>query len=193
YLPGDQVRGAILNDIFEELEGRLMVTFADEGIAADKVTLERSCDIRYRGQGYEVNVALASGDGVLSDSEARAVLDRFHVEHRKQFGHSDEDEPVELLNYRMVGMGEVTKAELRRLNDNGTAKKAAPKGERRAFFGDAGGWRDCPVIERGDLGPGGIVEGPALIEESGAVIVLYPGHHAKVDAIGNIGVNVPAR
>jgi len=173
------------------MEGRLRKTFADEGIAAEKVTIERSCDIRYRGQGYEVNVPLDAGDGAISDAEATALLERFHAEHRQQFGHSDKDEPVELLNTRIVGLGEVTKAELRPLNGGGTTKEAAPKGERRAFFGDAGGWRTCCVFERGDLRSGNTVAGPALIEESGTVIVLYPGHRATIDVIGNLRVEVP--
>lgn len=191
YVPGDLVKGELLSAIFEELEGRLRKTFADEGIVAEKVTIERSCDIRYRGQGYEVNVPLDAGDGAISDAEATALLERFHAEHRQQFGHSDKDEPVELLNTRIVGLGEVTKAELRPLNGGGTTKEAAPKGERRAFFGDAGGWRTCCVFERGDLRSGNTVAGPALIEESGTVIVLYPGHRATIDVIGNLRVEVP--
>ena len=192
FAPGNQVKGQLLTDIFIELESRLMETFSDEGIAADKVTLERSCDIRYRGQGYEVNVALGLGDGATGDTDATNLLDRFHIEHRKQFGHSDKDEPVELMNYRVVGVGEVTKAELRPLNGGGTANETAPKGERRAYFGDAGGWQVCPVFERGDLGSDAAVEGPALIEESGTVIVLYPGYRATMDAIGNLRIEVPA-
>ena len=193
FVPGDQVKGDLLTTIFEGLEDRLMETFADERIAADKVSLERSCDIRYRGQGYEVNVPLDAGNGAIGDAEATALLERFHAEHRKQFGHSDEGEPVELLNYRVVGLGEVTKAELRPLNGGGTTKELTPKAERRAYFGDAGGWQASPVFDRVDLEPGSTVVGPALIEETGTVIVLYPEHRATMDAIGNLCVEVPAR
>ena len=65
-----------------------------------------------------------------------------------------------------------------------------PKAERAAYFGEETGWARCPVFERERLAPGAEVAGPALVEEPGASIVLYPGHRARADAYGNLHVTV---
>jgi N-methylhydantoinase A len=49
------------------------------------------------------------------------------------------------------------------------------------------------VFERHALAAGARVAGPALVEEPGATIVLYPGHRATVDGVGNLHVAVPPR
>ena len=183
--PADRLSGDVIAQVYGALEDRLRETFVTEGIPGQRMVLERSCDMRYHGQGYEVNVAVGPAE------DAAAMAARFHDEHRRQYGHADEREAVECVNFRVVGVGEVKKAELKPL---GEAKPtAAPKGHRGVYFGDDAGRRRCPVFDRRDLGAGVTVDGPALVEESGTVIVVYPGHRAEVDAVGNLHVSVPAR
>ena len=88
------------------------------------------------------------------------------------------------MNFRVTGIGVV--AEVRLAAGPGGSGSPVPKSERAAYFGRETGWRRCPVYARSGLAVGVELRGPALVEEPGATIVLYPGHHARVDGLGNL-------
>jgi N-methylhydantoinase A len=186
-LPAVSADGAAIEGLYRDLEAGLAEALRAEGILPDRMLLERAADMRYQGQAYEVPVPVPAsrGDGVDVD----ALVARFHAAHRQSYGHADEREPVEVVNLRVTGVGVVPKAELVPWSA-GPGTAPAPKGERRVYFGRTG-WRPCAVFERHGLGVGAEVAGPALIEEPGATIVLYPGHRGTVDRVGNLHVALP--
>ena len=53
-------------------------------------------------------------------------------------------------------------------------------------FDPGDGYVDTPVRWRGDLDPGTVVEGPAVIEEYGSTVPVHPGFAATVDDYGNL-------
>jgi N-methylhydantoinase A len=59
---------------------------------------------------------------------------------------------------------------------------------RPAYFPEAGGFVDTPVIDRATLRAGDRVTGPALIEERESTLVLPPRTEAVVDASLNLVV-----
>jgi N-methylhydantoinase A len=180
--------GAAIEILFGELEARLLATLRDEGIPPARMLLERACDMRYHGQAYEVSVPVPPArPGSIVD--IGALVAGFHAAHRRSYGQADEREPVEFVNFRVTGIGIVRKAELAPLTGGASGDVSVPKGERHAYFG-AAGWLPCPVFERHGLGAGAVVAGPALVEEPGATVVVYPGHRGTVDAIGNLLVVV---
>jgi N-methylhydantoinase A len=69
-----------------------------------------------------------------------------------------------------------------------SASTSAPSGSRPACFDPSHGFVDTAIYQRGDLGPGHAVEGPAVIEEYGATVPLAPGFRAEVDRFGNLTV-----
>jgi N-methylhydantoinase A len=167
---------------YRDLEEELAAALAGDGIAPDRLRLERSCDMRYHGQAYEVNVPAPGG------VDLAGLVARFHAEHRRSYGQADEREPVELVNFRVTGVGVVEKARLAPRPGVHGGQPPVPKGERAAYFGRETGWRRCPVFERDGLAVGVELAGPVLVEEPGATIVLYPGHRARVDALGNLHI-----
>src|SRR5882724_8030085 len=84
-LPGDPNLSLELQ--FRELETKGK---ADLFAPDEEINVERSADIRYLGQGYEINVAFR--DTVLSD---------FHVAHDKRYGYSNANSAVEIVNIRV--------------------------------------------------------------------------------------------
>ena len=63
-----------------------------------------------------------------------------------------------------------------------------PVATRPACFDPASGFVDTAIYRRDDLGPGDLVEGPAVVEEYGATVPLHPGFRAEVDRFGNLVV-----
>src|SRR5207302_1653900 len=69
-------------------------------------------------------------------------------------------------------------------------------GSRRVYFGPDLGWRETPIIDRGDLpvggpdmAPHGII-GPCIVEEYDATCVVPPGARATLDGHGNIVIEL---
>ena len=179
--------GRELEPVFRELEERLAADMEADGISSADILVERWCDMRYRGQAYEVGVRVTADAAGAADVPALAR--RFHDEHRRLFGTAAEDEPVELVTFRVLGTGRVRKAGLPRLPEGGRA--AAQKGERAVRLRPGRPAAPCPVFERAMLPAGTRLHGPAIIEEPGATVVLFDGHGAEVDGHGNILIAVP--
>ena len=154
---------------------------------ADAIRFERSCDMRYRGQAYEINVPVpeVSAHGLVA-----AMTGAFHALHRTLYGQAAEGDPVEFVNCRVTGIGAIRKPELR--PRDGGARRAAPSGVRPACFPGVGRI-GTPVFARADLAPGAGLSGPALVEEPGATVVLFPGHRLHVDQVGNMTVRAGPR
>ncbi|MFG3436384.1 hydantoinase/oxoprolinase family protein [Nonomuraea sp. NPDC047897] len=167
--------------IFGELEGQAAEALDREGFA--EPVFARSADLRYYGQAYEVRVPAPAG--ALDEDWRAEVLSRFHDAHEKLYGYAYRDDPrqaVEWVNLRVSGIGPISRPAVRR--DPYPRIEAEPA-SRRVVFEEAG---ETPVHQRAALGPGTVVDGPAVIEEYGSTIPVHPGFTATVDEYGNVEV-----
>jgi N-methylhydantoinase A len=153
--------------------------------------LERRADLRYRGQSFELTVTIDD----LDDLGAR-----FHVEHERRYGYRMQDEPVELVNLRLVATVPVAKPELR--GAAAAPKDAAGAGGRVAAGatggpGGSGGrravnlegdWLQVEIVAGGDLVPGAELAGPAVVEHPESTVVIRPGWRASVDDVGSLAL-----
>ena len=183
----DTATAAAFEGIFKTLQRKLHRELSGEGMGADAIRFERSCDMRYRGQAYEINVPVPE---VAADKLVAAMTDAFHVRHRSLYAQAAEGDPVEFVNYRVTGIGVIRKPELKPREDG--ARRVLPRGARWACFPHTG-WIETPVFERVGLAPGTELSGPALVDEPRATVVLFPGHGLKVDRLGNMTVRVGPR
>jgi N-methylhydantoinase A len=175
-LAGDAIEN--VSEIFGELETQGMAEFAAQGLNGE---VERSADLRYRGQGYELNVRF---DPQAPERSMKA----FHELHRQRYGFADEARPVETVNVRvrMVATSEPYEPE-RRVVVAGDGS-AALTAERSVWF--EGGWRATRFYKREILRPGDAVAGPAMITEYTAATLVLPGATASVDGLGNLVIDI---
>ncbi len=72
-------------------------------------------DMRYAGQGYEITMPCTA-----EQTMALATLrKKFDAEHKNQFGHMAPDEPVEVVSYRVRGVGLVPPVSMPRFSPRG--------------------------------------------------------------------------
>jgi N-methylhydantoinase A len=175
-LPGDAVEDC--EKIFVELERSGTTEFAEEGL---KGVGQRSMDVRYRGQGYELNVPY---DAYLPTRG----LDTFHRAHQQRYGFCDVKRPLEIVNLRlrMIAAGERSMPAQRALVDGDG--HAACYAERDVFFD--GEFVRSRFYTRGSLVPGDAVDGPAMITEYTSATALPPGCRAEVDDLENLVIDV---
>ena len=161
-------------NIFSELEQRGVAEFIAEGL---KGTPQRTVDVRYRRQGYELNVPYDT------DSPGGAI-EAFHRLHRQRYGFCDAQRPVEIVNLRlrMIAAGEpYSPAYQEPVAGNGSAACYA---ERPVFFD--GSFVPSRLYRREGLTSGDAIDGPAMITEYTSATVLPPGWRARVDGFGNL-------
>jgi N-methylhydantoinase A len=168
-----------LREVFAELEAAARRDLEHEGFAPDRQRLLRSLDLRYRGQAFELNVALAPGPPALDAVEAA-----FHRQHRDVYGHSNTEETIELVNARLTAYGLVPKPAPERHAAPRATLESALVERRPAWF--QGRAHDCPVWDRERLPERAALQGPAIVEEFGATTVVPPGWRGVVDEHGNL-------
>jgi N-methylhydantoinase A len=167
--------------VFTELESHALRDLRDEGFAASEIAIERALDLRYAGQGYEITVPCndpLGGDGIA------ALRARFDDMHKQMFGHTAPGEPVEIVSYRLRGVGRVPPVDLPKHRSMGMALKNALRETRKARFNGVN--LDCPVYQRERLDVGVSFAGPAIVDQLDATTVIPPGLTARVDAFKNI-------
>jgi N-methylhydantoinase A len=131
--------------------------------------LERSADLRYMGQSYELNVPWRPRDFARP----------FHEEHEKVYGYSDRGRAVEIVTVRVKAAIEVVKPAIRR--EAGGA--GAGEQSRRVRVG--GKWLRVPVFHRADLSAQRR-KGPALVVDYGSTTLIPPGWQFILDRAGNL-------
>ncbi|HET7343578.1 MAG TPA: hydantoinase/oxoprolinase family protein [Methylomirabilota bacterium] len=150
------------------------------------VTLTRSVDARYVGQGYELTVPVPSE---RLDAAALATLRRtFDEIYAARYGYAQPSEPVEVVTWKLSAIGGAPRVTLAKASTTPVA--GGLKGRRRAYFPETGGWVDCPVYDRYNLAAGLSLAGPAIVEERESTSVLPPGTVATVDEYANLVVEV---
>ena len=161
-----------LNDVdAEEFEARYGEMEAAAARDLEGPEHHRRADLRYGGQSFELTV----------DADAPEELkERFHAAHEGRYGYRMEDEPVELVNLRLVATVPVEKPAL----DEGPSSGQAEAGRREANFD--GEWLEVPVLDREAMGRGSEVDGPAIVEFREATCVVRPGWRGAVDGVGNL-------
>jgi N-methylhydantoinase A len=175
-LPGDAI--GTLADTFAGLEQRGVAEFPAEGMQGKA---ERSLDLRYRRQGYELNVPYEE----RSPADAMAS---FHQQHLQKYGFCHPNKPVEIVNLRlrMTAAGESYVPPYHEpVPGDG---RAALYGERNVWAGDR--FLPTPHYRRASLAPGDVIHGPAMITEYTAATAVLPGCTASVDGFGNLVIAI---
>ena len=183
----DRVDPAELEHGFADLEQQAHAWLTDQGIDGGRQNTVRALDMRYRGQGHEVTVPVA-GQRFGADALQDAVRD-FHRLHERMFTHAAYDEPTEIVNLRVLGVGEIAKPRLPELDNAHTASAGAPAAEhasRELLFEGAAEFRRCAVFRRRDLRRGMRLPGPAVVEQDDTTTIVYPGQEAAVDRFANL-------
>ena len=92
-----------------------------------------------------------------------------------------DEEPVELVNLRLIATVSVEKPEL----SERTAESGEEESGRREANFD-GEWKEVPVLDREKIGEGSEVEGPAIVEFRESTCVVRPGWRGAVDGVGTL-------
>src|SRR5262249_35698900 len=148
------------------------------------VTVIRSADLRYVGQGYELTVALPDGDAV-----GAALREAFNAAYARRYGYADPRADVELVTVAVTVVGAGPEARLPAHRPGTREAAEARKPDRPVYFPERGAHVPCPIYDRARLPVGARLAGPAIVEEPESTTVLPPGTVAEVDRWANLLVS----
>jgi N-methylhydantoinase A len=163
-----------LDAIFAELQ-RAIATELKKEDWQGRAVYEAACDLRYRGQGYELNLPYEPD-----------MLQRFHAEHQRRYGYSSPERDVEIVTVRMRGRVASPEKLSRMKIQGGEGRLQQTKAN--VYFG--GKRYKTQVIPREQMRLRGKYRGPAIITEYSATTVIPPGLSYQQDASGNLLIEV---
>src|SRR5437667_683591 len=203
----DRAGWAAVNQLFAEMEAEGRALLARAGVAASDVRVARIAEMRYLGQGHEVEAAVPLGN--LSAERLPTITASFEAAYRALYHRLPQGVPIEALNWRVTVAGPDPKIALtsrtepprvsvrpplvragltapatttRRGSARPNSANYAIKGRRRAYFAESGDFVETAVYDRYALTTGMTLTGPAIVEERESTAVIGPGGRARVDA-----------
>lgn len=185
YAPVESADFREIERLFGNLEKRARDLMRRDGIADAEIAVNRTAQMRYVGQSWEVTTPLAPD--VISAADARDRITRqFHREHELEHGVFSEAFSPEFISIGITAIGQLPKPRLAPVP--GGSDGVPTKGSRDVYFD--GVWTTTAVLDGQALAAGQKVGGPAIIEYDHSCSVLPPGAVSEVDAHGNLIVAV---
>ncbi|MGC2326404.1 MAG: hydantoinase/oxoprolinase family protein [Candidatus Sulfotelmatobacter sp.] len=190
-----EIPHAGLRQEFSRLEKQAAKVFEQEGWPG-KARHEKSVDVRYRGQGYELSIPLSKN-----------LLQEFEREHQRRYGYVHPNREVELVTLRLravvktpppraittyLGKMDVSKTHhvgTGTLTRPGRATLGSPSSlKARVLFN--GRKLETKIYSREALHPGRKCSSPAIITEYSATTVIPPGKRFHLDRAGNLIITI---
>jgi N-methylhydantoinase A len=149
--------------------------------APRSIEIARFADLRYRGQAFELTLPVPD-----NEFDIASLVEDFGREHERTYGHRALDEPVEIVNVRLV----VRTPRPRWSAAAGAVRDdhALPGAVRDAYFGREHGVRSTAIVTRAALAVPR--SGPLIVEEYDATTLVPPGASALLDEHGSIVIDV---
>lgn len=166
---------------FADLECQGEEVLRESGVSSDAIEHVRSLEMRFVGQGSEIEVPVP------------AVREGWHDEVRRSFGQRYEERfgtvmphglEVEIMTWRLTSRGPDPDARLRLAPTSTTTD--ARIGTRQVYFSEAQEYTETAVYNRYMMRTGAAVEGPALIQERESTLVVGPSMRCEVSSDGSI-------
>jgi N-methylhydantoinase A len=185
FQAGDAIDLERLNRDLAAMQDELARQLEADGVAPPDAAFERSGDLRYVGQGYELRVPFP--EGPLDPVALAEILRRFGELHRVEYGHVFEASPIEIVNIRVSGIGHMPKIAASRPPGGGSLAAALAKTARCAFRRDGSLDTVMTPFYRRDLLPlGQTIAGPAIILQTDSTTVVPPDASLVADESGNL-------
>ncbi len=136
----------------------------------------RTIDLRYRGQGYELNLPFSKN-----------VLRDFEAEHQRRYGYTHANREIEIVTLRLRAMIPSARLRSQRARGNARRKKSAVSDAFTEFDDQK---LKAKVFEREGLTVDKSYRGPAIVTEYSSTTVIPPGKQFGVDGALNLIIDL---
>jgi N-methylhydantoinase A len=183
YGAGARITSGEVRGLFDQLEQQAAGQMGSWFGGA--VSIERSAEMRYGEQIFEIDVALTDLDWNSADL-VEQIEQRFHRRHEELYTYASPDQEVVFVNARVAAIGQVA-SRSEHVKSASAPIRCVPRGTRQAFFGE---WCKVPVYSLDSLRPGQSFEGAAIIEAETTTIVVNARDRVRVNALGWLDIKL---
>ncbi len=169
----------------EILRARASESFEADGIPTDQQEVGYQADIRYSGQAFQLSLRVTTDELI---AKGLAVLtDEFDRQHEQLFTFAHgKDHEIVMIRAIVKATSSLT-ADLKEVSDKKTRLEDAKIHDTKFYHEKE--WHKAVIYDRGKLGVGTVVDGPAIVVEMDSTTLVLPGHAATVDEVGNLLIN----
>ncbi|MFC7154232.1 hydantoinase/oxoprolinase family protein [Halomarina halobia] len=178
------VGGRDLRDALDTLETEAADWLRSEGVEEADHRFDYFADCRYFRQDIQMSIPVDTDD-LVNGPGIEGLKAAFEARHERQFDFSL-DAPLEIATLRVIGRGTIEGVDLEAREIGGEDPSRARVATHEVYFNDE--YHDTPVYERGALAPGNVIDGPAIVVEDDATVVLQPDHAATVDRFESLEI-----
>ena len=154
--------------------------FVEMGIEPGDLIVSYSAEMRYVGQGHDLNVPFTEDD--LKVSDLRALKSAFDGVHLEKYGHNFPEDAAEFVSFRAQAVKHREKPDLR--PHEASRSELIPQTEGSVVW--KGQAMQVRFIDRRSLARDASVAGPAVVVEATSTTLVPPGWHSGPDAFGNL-------
>jgi len=180
----DEIEVKEVETVFQEFAIKGAKLLEKQRVPKANMRFFSQMDLRYLGQSYELTIPTSAP---FTEDVLRQTVENFHKKHTATYGYAVRDEPVELVNVRLMATGLVEKPKLKgRPLQREKPLKEAIIAKRKVFFEQNAEYISTPIYIRKKLKAGNSIHGPAVIEQYDATTVVNPNWVAEIGRFGNI-------
>ena len=180
---------AEVNRRFDEMEADGRAVLATVGVGSDAVAIERFAELRYVGQGHEVQIPIPAG--LLDEGSVGEIESSFDVEYRRLYGRTATGNPLEAMTWRVVAtLPNSSMVEAEAVGPVVESAAPLPDRHRDVYLPERGELAPVPVYRRGDLPLGATLSGPAIVEERESTIMVGSRGAVRVDEHRNVVITI---
>lgn len=154
----------------------------------DTIRFERSLDMRFVGQGSEMNISVPEGD--FTKVTKAEVRQRFDDAYQKLYGRTYPDSEVEFINFKVRASLPEKLLQLPKIEGKGGTLDKAVKGQRLAYSPISKDFIPYTVYDRYSLFPSARFPGPAIIEEKESTLIVGEDARVSVDDFGFLWIDL---
>ena len=177
----DQTNAQDVENVFLKLEQDARRMLSKTGIKEKDWHLDRSIDVRYTRQAYELNIAAPKN---IDESSLTDLAHRFHQKHAMTYGHSNQTERVQIVTLRLSAKARLPYLKIKQKVSPETGIEKV-KSTRDVWF-DKPGKLSTMVYERELLSDGTKLTGPAVLESLDSTIIIPPNWEGAMNKEGFI-------
>ena len=182
----ESVSADTVNAFYGAMAADAARALVEAGGDAATIAVERRVEMRYVGQGFEIEVPVPGG--VLGPDLGAVLHERFLERYDELFGRRIAGVAVETVTWRLTASGPTPNVNLNFRGQRIDAD-AAEKGERQVHFPETG-FASCKVYNRYGLAAGTKLRGPAVVEERESTVVAGPDTTVSIDRYLNLIIDI---
>ncbi|ARD48861.1 hydantoinase/oxoprolinase family protein [Sporosarcina sp. P33] len=176
-----------MNAAYEAMEQTAREKLGSQSVT-DQYETRRFIDMRYAGEVHEVTVPVRSRTRRITELNLEATVADFHELHERMFAHKEIGHDIEILNLRLDLAGVREPVKMKEESFRQEDPSHALTSVRELHFDIE--TSKTPIYDGSLLESGNLIVGPAIIEQWGNTIIVYPGHEALIDAYRNCIIEV---